>query len=127
MPRDANPAISDLKWWVTIAQRGQAPDPNSTGIIETFRDVVEVHANIQPVPDGAAFYAGMQVDMNVTDIVTIRFIDWLDTTHVVFRRDVRPDGSVREEMFRIRRVREIEGRKRFLALSCELEKRADGV
>lgn len=123
MPR--NPPIGTLRWPVIIAQRGQAPDPNSTGIIETFNDVLEVHADIQPI-GGVTYYAGMQVDVTITHTVTIRFIDWLDTTHVVFRRRTRPDGSVREEMYRIRRIREIEGRLRFMDLDCELEKRADG-
>ena len=125
MPRDTNPPIGTLRWPVMIAQRGQAADPNSPGIVETFRDVQEVRADIQPV-EAMTYYAGMQVDVRATHIVTVRFIDWLDTTHVVFRRTMRPDDTVREEMFRIHRVRELDGRKRFVALETELEQRADG-
>jgi head-tail adaptor len=122
---DTNPAIGTLRWPVTVAQRGQAADPVTMGIVETFRDILEVRADIQPV-GSLTFYAGMQVDVRATHIVTLRFLDWIDTTHVVFRRSLRPDQTVREEMFRIHRIREIEGRKRFVALDCELEKRADG-
>jgi hypothetical protein len=48
---------------------------------------------------------------------------WLDTTHVIIRVMRLPDGTVRKEIFRIRRVKETGGPQRFVELDCELEKR----
>jgi hypothetical protein len=121
-PRDATPAIGSLRWPVTIAQRAQAADSVSTGIAETYRDIMDVRADIQPI-EAMTFYAGMQVDSPTTHAVTIRWLDWIDTTHVIQRKTYRTDGSVRTEMFRIRRVQELAGRKRFLLLECEQERR----
>jgi head-tail adaptor len=122
-PDPTAPAVGSLRWLVTIAQRAQSPDPNSAGIAESFRDVQDVWADIQPLGP-LTFYAGMQVDTPVTHRVTIRFLDWLDTTYVIVRRSTRPDGTVREEIFRIRRVMDLDGRKRFTRAEVELEQRA---
>ena len=123
LPPKEQPRIGQLRWPVTIARRAQDADPDSTGIVESWRDVLDVRADIQPI-DAMTFYAGTQVDTPTTHRVIIRFLDWLDTTHAIIRRTYRPDNTVREELFRIRRVRELEGRKRFCELECEQERRA---
>jgi hypothetical protein len=51
----------------------------------------------------------------------LRWMDWLDTTHVIIREMRRPDGTVRQETFRIRRIKEIEPQGRFVECECELE------
>ena len=121
-PREATPAIGTLRWPVTIAQRTQTADSVSSGIAESYRDVMTVRADIQPI-DAMTFYAGMQVDMRATHLITMRWLDWIDTTHVVTRATNRPDGSVRTEVFRIHRVLELAGRKRFVQLQAEQERR----
>jgi len=114
--------VGDLRWPVVIATRDQAADPNSAGILETFEDRQKVRARILPI-GALTFYAAEQVDRLVTHAITIRWLDWVDATCVIFRTTTRPDKSERVERFRIRRVMEIDGRTRFLRCDCELEKR----
>ena len=114
--------IGSLRWPVVIATRQQAADPDSAGILETIADTQTVRADVQPIGP-MTFYAAEQIDTPVTHKIVIRWLDWIDTTCVIFRATQRLDGSVRHERFRIRRVMEIDGRKRFLRLDCELEKR----
>lgn len=114
--------IGSLRWPVIIATRQQAADPDSAGILETIADTQTVRADVQPM-GAMTFYAAEQVDTPVTHKIVIRWLDWIDTTCVIFRATKRLDGSVRHERFRIRRVMEIDGRKRFVRLDCELEHR----
>lgn len=83
-----------------------------------------VHADIQPIAP-MTFVAGQQTDRPITHRIIIRWLDWLDQTWVIIRRTTRPDDQTkRQEVYRVRRVAEIEGRKRFLELLVELEGRA---
>ncbi len=116
-------SIGRLRWPVYIATRQQAPDPASPGFVESLANTTLVHANVQPMGP-MTFYAGVQVDTPVTHKIFVRWLDWLDTTCIIYRQTVRPDRSTRIEIFRIRRVMELEGRKRFLRLDCEQEMRA---
>jgi SPP1 family predicted phage head-tail adaptor len=115
--------IGALRWRVVIATREQAADPDSAGILETIAKTQTVRADVQPIGP-MTFYAAEQVDTPLTHRIIIRWLDWLDTTCVVFRSTKRADGSERIERFRVRRVLEIDGRKRFVHLDCELEQRA---
>jgi SPP1 family predicted phage head-tail adaptor len=126
-PPDAGPdpnavRIGSLRWQVTIATREQAPDPDSPGIVETLSKLQSVRADVQPIGP-VTFYAAEQVDTPVTHRIIIRWLDWIDTTHVVFRVTKRPDQSNMIERFRVRRVMPIDGRQRFLRMDCELEER----
>lgn len=121
MPDYGRVAVGTLRWPVVIAQRTQAPS-TAGGITEALTDVMDVYADIHPT-GALTFYSGVQVDTPITHRITIRWLDWIDTTHVIFRRTTRPDGSVRQETFRIRRIMEIDGRKRFCSLECEQEMR----
>jgi hypothetical protein len=129
-PDRFRPTISDLRWPVSICKRVQSADPASSGIVESYISLLDVRANIQPSrtdtqPVGPlTYYAGEQVEGPFTHQVMIRWLDWVDTTHVIQRQTRRLDGTVRTELFRIRRAMEVNGRKRFLFLMCEQEKRS---
>ena len=114
--------IGSLRWQVVIAARAQYPDPDSPGIIESLADEQTVRADIQPI-GAMTFYAAEQVDTPLTHRIVIRWLDWVDATHVVFRVTKRPDGSNMIERFRVRRVMPLDGRQRFLRMDCELEQR----
>ena len=114
--------IGSLRWRVTIATREQEPDPDSPGIVERLAKLQTVRADIQPIGT-MTFYAAEQVDTPLTHKIVIRWLDWVDTTHIVFRVTKRPDGSDMVERFRVRRVMPIDGRQRFLRMDCELEQR----
>jgi head-tail adaptor len=112
--------IGSLRWPVVVATREQGADPNSAGILETIADAQTVRANVEPVGP-MTFYGAVQVDTPVTHRITLRWLDYLSTNCVIFRTTTLPDGSKRLERFRVRRVIEIDGRKRFVRCECELE------
>lgn len=114
--------IASLRWRVTIAAREQEPDPNSPEIIETLARLQSVRADVQPI-GALTFYAAEQVETPITHRIIIRWLDWIDTSHVVFRVTKRPDQTEMIERFRVRRVLSIDGRQRFLRMDCELERR----
>ena len=113
--------IGSLRWPVTIAKREQLPALTG-GMQESLTDIITVRADVQPVGP-MTFYGSAQVDTPVTHKITIRHLDWIDTRHVIIRDTTRADLTTRREIFRIRRVMEIDGRARFLLMECDLEKR----
>ena len=123
MPEAEAVAIGRLRWRVLLATREQAPQVLSTGIDEVLEDLQPVQADVQPVGT-LTFWgtAGEQVDAPITHRIFIRWVDYLDNKAVVVRRTLRRDETWRTELFRVRRVREIAGRKRFCILECELER-----
>ena len=113
--------IGQLRWPVTVARRRQNFDPpGGIGIWEDWVEVQEVRAEVMPIA-AVTFYGQTQTDMPVTHRITTRWLDYLDNTYIVARETLRPDGSTRQELFRIRRVKELNGRKQFSSLDCELE------
>ena len=119
---DLRPRIGDLRWPVQIAKRLQAPAGTST-ISESLTNILQVHASIKSLGP-LTFLAGEQTDRPVTHRIYIRWLDWLDLTHVIVRQTVRLDLTARLEVFRLRKIGEVDGRKRFLEILAELEMRA---
>lgn len=114
--------IGRLRWPIVIAKRKQAAAGSST-IAESLVEILTVRADIQPLGP-MTFVAGQQTDRPITHRVHIRWLDWLDQTHVLVRQTRRLDQTVRQEIFRIRKIGEIDGRKRFLELLVEEETRS---
>lgn len=124
MPAQQNPdevPIGKLRWPVQIATRVQVPTVGGTGITETLTIVANVRADIQAI-GALTFFGAQQTDIPVTHKIRMRWQDYLDITHVILRTTTRPDGTSRTETFRIRRIAEMGGRKRFVSLDVELEK-----
>jgi hypothetical protein len=115
--------IGSLRWQVSLYTRPMDADPNSPGMTEDLVRVgPDVHADIQPTYP-STFYGSMQIERPITHLVRLRWLDYLDNVHVVFRTTVRPtDGTFRTECYRVRRCKELAGRKRFLEMEVELEK-----
>ena len=113
--------IGSLRWPVIIGLRTQVP-ATTGGMTESLTEIIKVRADVQPVGP-MTFYGSAQVDTPVTHKVTLRWLDWLSTLHVIIRDTLRQDGTTRREVFRIRRLMEIDGRKRFCLLEVEEEKR----
>lgn len=113
--------IGQLRFLVTLASRVQAPD-DTTGITETFGNRMDVYADVTPI--GLQTYiAGQQIDTPYSHRIVIRWIDDLDLFDVVLRTITRADGTDRQELYRIRRMAEWEGRQRFVVIDAELERR----
>lgn len=111
--------IGSLRWLVTLYRREQEPSPDLAAR-ETLVPIATVYADIQPTY-ASTFYQSTQVDTPVTHMVNIRWQDYPETIDVVVRSTRRPDGTQRSELFRVRRAKEVGGRKRFLQMECELE------
>lgn len=117
---DIQVTVGSLRWPVIVARRRQDRDPTGPGIDENWVDVETVRADIQSL-GALTFYGAAQTDTPVTHRITVRWLNYLDNTSA-FRRETRlPDGEVRSEIFRVRRVKELNGRKRFISAECELE------
>jgi hypothetical protein len=117
--------VGDLRWPVVLGRRRQNFDaPGGVSIFEDYVQVERLRAKVEPIKE-ATFYmvAGLteQIDIGVTHRITFRFLDYIDNTYVVVRDSLRPNGTIRRELFRIRRVKELNGRKRFTSLDAELE------
>ena len=104
-----------------IAKRVQAPAEPAT-IAESLTNIMAVHADIQPLGP-MTFLGGEATDRPITDRIYIRWLDWLDLTHVIVRSTLRLNQTQRLEVFRIRKIGEYQGRKRFLEILAELEHR----
>ena len=115
------PAIGKLRWPVHIAQRIQTPAA-SASISESLLNLMLVHADIQPLGP-MTYLGGEATDRPITDRIIIRWLDWLDQTHVIVRSTLRLDQSKRLEIFRIRKIGEVQGRKQYLEILAELEHR----
>jgi head-tail adaptor len=114
-------SIGAMRWQIILATRNQTPDP-FTGITEAFINPIQVYAEIRPI--GLQTYIGSeQIDTPITHRIIMRWQDGLDMFDVALREIERPDGTRRQEIFRIRRVGEWQGRQRFSVLDVELEKR----
>lgn len=112
-------AIGRLRWKVDLCRREQAPD-SATGIAETPLLIATIRAEILPI-GAMAFWAGVQVDAPITHRITVRFLDYIDNRYVIIRNTASLDGQTRQEIFRVRRVKDRDGRKRFTEIEAELE------
>jgi head-tail adaptor len=115
----ASVGLGSLRWRVTLYRRDQAP-ADDLALQESLVPIATVHAAIEPTY-ASTFYASTQVDTPVTHMITIRWADYPATIDVVIRSTDRPGGGQRSELFRVRRTKEVGGRKRFLQMECELE------
>lgn len=143
-------SIGSLRWRVTLYRRYQTPDPG-LGVKETLVPIATVQADIQPTYP-STFYNAVAVDTPVSHLIRVRWFDYIDNTHVIMRSTLRPieqiptqwddgatqwdDGATlwdlptsmtapqrqRTELYRVRRTKEIAGRKRFVEFECELER-----
>jgi len=111
--------IGSLHWLVTLARRDQAPDDN-VAIEETFVPLAVVHADIQPAGT-QTWVQSTQIDGPVTHFINLRWQNIPSNADVVLRSTTLRDGTQRTELYRIRRVKELQGRKRFIQLECEQE------
>jgi hypothetical protein len=125
MPRNPTGQFDDgigaLRWLVTLYRRDQNPDTASTAIVETLVPIATTHADIVATYPGT-FYNSVAVDTPVSHLIRMRWQDYVETTHVIMRSTLRPsDGTQRTELYRVRRIKETGGRKRFVEIETELE------
>jgi head-tail adaptor len=146
----ASNGIGSLRWRVTLYRRDQTPDPG-LGIKETLVPIATVQADIQPTYP-STFYNAVAVDIPVSHMIRCRWLDYVENTHVIMRstlraieqrpatwdqgvtvwddgaspwddpRQMATDQRQRTELFRVRRIKEVAGRKRFVEFECELER-----
>ncbi|AOX16925.1 head-tail adaptor protein [Kozakia baliensis] len=128
MPEDERVRIGRMKWPVLVARREQLPEANpGVGIAELFPQMMSARADIQPVGAGT-YWGSMQVDAGITHRIFMRWFDTIDNECVIFRVTKSTESTPMTdvliwERFRIRRWKELAGRKRFVCIECELEQR----
>ena len=120
MPEDPSVAVGRLRWPIYIAERRQVPEYADTGIIETYRALQRLRADVQPV-GSLTFRDGVQTDRGFTHRIFVRWLSGLQVTEVIFRETIERNGALRTERFRVWRWKELAGRKRFGLAECELE------
>ena len=119
--------IGALRWPVILCERQQQPGPDGA-ISETLLPLAKVHADIQPTY-ASTFYLSAQIETPISHMIRMRWHDYLPLTHVIIRATRRPpvgaigDGTLRGEIFRVRRLKEVGGRKRFVEVEAELRER----
>ena len=111
--------IGTLRWLVTLYRRDQVPG-GDLGLAESLVPIATVHADIQDTTPNT-FWQSTQVESPITHMVTIRWQNYPATIEVVARSSNAPGGGQRTELFRVRRTKEVMGRKRFIQMECELE------
>ena len=111
--------VGRLRWRMDVCLRSQVPN-STTGINETSYVIQTVWADIQPIGT-MTFWNGVQVDAPITHRIICRFLDFLDNTHCLIRVTAIPGGLNRQEIYRVRRVKDRDGRKRFSEIEAELE------
>lgn len=123
-PAASEPTIGSLRWPVTIARRRQTPD-SGTSILDTYEFIETVRASVTPIGD-MIFYGAEQADSPVTHRIICRWLDYLVQGLVILRSTLLPTGGQRNEVFRVRRIKERNGRKRFVEILAELERISEG-
>ena len=114
--------VGRLRWPIIICRRPQEFDaPGGVSIFERFIEIQRVRADVQQV-GALTFYGVEQVDTPFTHRIFIRWLSYLDQTNAILRETRLGDGSSRFEVFRVRRIGELGGRKRFAMIEAELEK-----
>lgn len=111
--------IGTMRWLVTLYRRDQAPSAD-LALQETLVPIATVHADIQPTY-ASTFYQSTQVDTPITHLITFRWRRVFGTVEVIVRTGAGNDANLYSELFRVRRAKEVGGRKRFLQAECELE------
>lgn len=109
-----------MRWPVYLATRVQATQAEGTGIVETLARFQRMRADVQPV-GALTFRDGVQMEVGFTHRIFLRWLASLQSTEVIFRQTNLRDGTPRAERFRVRRWKELAGRKRFALAEVELE------
>jgi hypothetical protein len=109
--------IGSLRWRVTLYRRDQRPGADSA-LTERLVRLGDARADIQPTY-ASTFWGTTQVDTPITHMINLRWQDYPPTVDVVVRDTKYP--TPRTELFRVRRTKEVAGRKRFLQMECEIE------
>jgi hypothetical protein len=113
--------VGSLRWPVTIARRVAAPD-SGVSLTESLANPQTVHATIEPLGP-MTWLAGMQTDRPITHRIVVRWLPGVDQTWIIVRTTFQPDMSSLLEVYRIRKIAELGGRKRFLEFMAEEETR----
>lgn len=115
----AESGIGALRWWVYLYRRDQDPAPD-LALTETLVLLDATHADIQPSYE-STFIQSTQIDGPITHMITIRWQHYPVNAEVIVCTTKAPDGTLWGDLYRVRRTKQIGGRKRYLQMSCELE------
>ncbi|MDE2342922.1 MAG: head-tail adaptor protein [Betaproteobacteria bacterium] len=118
---EKRPAIGQLRWPFQLVKRTQAVSGTS-GITETVTDQATIWGKIENTY--ATTYWGIngaQSERPITHMIWVRWRPYLDNTYALQRLRTLPDGTQVTEIYRIRRVCEIDQKTWIVRLECEQE------
>jgi head-tail adaptor len=119
VPKDSVP-IGTLRWRLTLANRVQTAESDNAGILENYVMLTTVYGNVQPIRP-STFWLAQATDSPVSHLIQMRWVSYLDNTQAVLRKTILRNGVERFEIFRVRRIKELGGRKRLVEIEAEFE------
>ena len=123
MPMQDQPCeIGELRWLVSLASRQEVQDPDGVNLDEQYAKIADVHAKITPEVKMMMF-EGENIETPITHQIIFRWQPYeaISAFDTIIRQINLPNGEVRSEIFRIRRIEEWDGRKQFIICDAELE------
>lgn len=124
MPFDQPISIGEMRWKVTLASR-QESTGTTTDLNEQYTRICEIWAAIEPMGE-EEMIGGEQIGTPVSHRITFRWLPYEDVTYfdTIIRYINLPNGERRAEIFRIRKIKEWNGRHRYIIADVELEQYA---
>ena len=114
--------LGDFRWNITLATRQSVPAEGGGFIDQIGNQRNDVPAAIEPIA-GTRFFKAHQVFNDATHEVTIRYEDAVEMFDIIIRYSVEPDGREVQEIFHVKEMIDMDGRKQFLKIQCTLEQR----
>lgn len=114
--------IADLRWHCTLARRRETADPMSPGMLENYTKIIDVWCCIRP-KESIEILNTEVITTPVSHEIIFRWLPFEATGYfdTIIRFHQLPGGDNRQEIFRIRKAQEFEGRQRFIIADAELE------
>ncbi|AMW34287.1 phage head closure protein [Haematospirillum jordaniae] len=104
------PDIGDLNQRIALLSWQDCPD-QETGLLALYRTEAEIWARVEPV-GGAVYLGSQQIGQTITHRITMRWREGITAEHVIRHRG---------RCFRIRRITDLNGWRRFSVLDVEEE------
>lgn len=112
--------VGDLRHLVMLATREDVNNLQTTGITERYTDLFQTWADIRPVGT-QTFINGFELGVAVTHRIIIRWYDRLDEFAYVIRLTKRMDNTTKQELFKIQRTADMDGKQVYSILDVQIE------
>ncbi len=118
---DAAIPIGELRWPVMLAERRQEAQHGGAGIDEMFLTIGLTRARVRQIYMTTFWTLSDQTERPITHLIGMRWLNVLSNTQVILRSTLLRDRSPQVEVFRVRRMRTLDGPRRWVEAEVELE------